>query len=111
MKQSKPLAPWLPGQFGRMTREELDTESNQYNAEFSGARAKRIANTTPHPKRRGRPPKPQAEKSARVLITMAPKLLAAADAAANKTGMTRASLIRSAVLDWLARKSQPRKSA
>ena len=44
MKQKKPLAPWLPGRFGRMTREELDAESDRYDAEFSATRAKRIAN-------------------------------------------------------------------
>ena len=51
------------------------------------------------------------EKAARVLITMTPQLLAAADAAANIRGLTRAALIRQAVLDWLARQSQWRKSA
>jgi hypothetical protein len=49
MKQ-KPLAPWLPGRFGRMTREELDAESDHYNAELSATRAKRIANARPHPR-------------------------------------------------------------
>jgi len=111
MKQKKPFAPWLPGPLGRMTREELDAESDRYNSEFSGVRAKRVANARPHPRKRGRPAKPSGEKAARVLITMAPKLLAAADAAADKRGLTRAGLFREAVLDWLARKSGPRKSA
>jgi hypothetical protein len=62
MKRKKPLAPWLPGQFGRMTREELDAESDQYDAEFSGTRAKRVANTRPHPRKRGRPAKPRAKR-------------------------------------------------
>ena len=77
MKQKKPLAPWLPGRFGRMTREQLDTESAQYDAEFSGTRATRLVNAKPHPKKRGRPPKLASEKAARVLIPMAPQLLAA----------------------------------
>jgi hypothetical protein len=111
MKQKKPLAPWLPGRFGRMTRQQLDADSDQYDAEFSATRAKRVANIRPHPKKRGRPPKPVGAKAARVLITMAPTLLAAADAAADKTGLTRAGLIRQAVLDWLARQTRPRKSA
>jgi len=56
MKQKKPLAPWLPGRFGRMTRDELDLESAQYDREFSGVGAKRVANEKPHP-RRGRQPR------------------------------------------------------
>jgi Ribbon-helix-helix protein, copG family len=111
MKRDKPLAPWLPGKYGRMTRAELDAESDQYDVEFSGTRAKRVANAKPHPARRGRPRKPASEKAARVLITMEPELLAAADAAADKRGLTRAGLIRQAVLDWLARQRRTRKSA
>ena len=111
MKQKKPLAPWLPGRFGQMTREELDAESNQYDAEFSATSAKRSRNTRPHPRKRGRPAKRADAKAARVLITMTPKLLAAADAAADQRGLTRAGLIRQAVLDWLARQPHPRKSA
>ena|SRR5450432_262444 len=111
MKQKTPLAPWLPGQFGRMTRQQFDAESDQYDAEFSATRAKRIANSRSHPKKRGRPPKLAGTKAARVLITMTPKLLAAADAAANKRGLTRAGLIHQAVLDWLARQPRTRKSA
>jgi len=109
MKKKNPLVPSLPGRFGRMSREQLDAESDQYNVEFSATRAKRIANIRPHPKKRGRPRKPVDEKVARVLITMAPQLLAAA--AADKRGLTRAGLIRQAVLQWLARQPTPRKSA
>jgi hypothetical protein len=111
MKNKKPLAPWLPGQFGRMTRQELDAESDQYDAEFTGTHAKSIANNRPHPRKRGRPAKPEGQKAARVLITMTPKLLAAADAAADRKGLTRAGLVRRAVLDWLERQPRPRKSA
>jgi hypothetical protein len=111
MMKHKPLAPWLPGRFGRTTRAQLDAESDQYDVEFSGTRARRVANARPQPKKRGRPPKPAAEKAARVLVTMDPQLLAAADAAAQKRGLTRAALIRQAVLDWLARQRRPRKSA
>ena len=111
MRKKNPLVPSLPGRFGRMSREQLDAESDQYDAEFSATRAKRIANSRPHPKKRGRPPKPIDEKAARVLVTMAPQLLAAADAAAGKRGLTRAGLIRQAVLQWLARQPTPRKSA
>src|SRR5438132_6405812 len=99
MKQKKPLAPWLPGRFGRMTRNELDAESDKYDGEFSAIGAKRIANAKPHPRKRGRPAKAADEKAARVLVTMTPRLLAAADAAADKKGLTRAALIREAVLD------------
>jgi hypothetical protein len=112
MKQDKkPLAPWLGGRFGRMTREELDAESDQYDVEFSAIGARRIANSQPHPKKRGRPRKLASEKAARVLITMTPKLLAAADAAAGKRGLTRAALIRQAVLDWLSQQQGSKKSA
>lgn len=111
MKSEKPLAPWLPGRFGRMTRQEFDAESDPYDAEFSGTSAKRASNATAHPKKRGRPGKPPGEKAARVLITIAPDLLAATDAAAEQTGHTRAGLIRLAVLDWLGRQPHRRKSA
>ncbi|HEY8665099.1 MAG TPA: hypothetical protein VIL86_00470 [Tepidisphaeraceae bacterium] len=110
-KKKKPLAAWLPGQFGRMTREELDAESNRYEAEFSAMRATPIPNAKLHPKKRGRPPKLAGEKAARVLITLTPTLLAAADAAAQKCGLTRAALIRQAVLNWLERPLRPRKTA
>jgi hypothetical protein len=94
-----------------MTREEFDAESAQYDAEFSAVRAGRVENARPHPRKRGRPPKAAGEKAARVLITMTPRLLAAADDAAGRTGLTRAGLIREAVLDWLARQARTRKSA
>jgi hypothetical protein len=111
MKQKKPLAPWLPGRFGKMTREQLDAESDRYDAEFSATRARRVANRRRHPRKPGRPAKPASEKAARVLVTMPPQLLAATDAAADRTGLTRAALIQQAVLDWLARRPPPRKSA
>jgi len=94
-----------------MTREELDAESDQYDAEFSATGAKRVANARPHPRRRGRPAKRANEKAARVLITIPPELLSAADAAAKKRGLTRAGLVRQAVVDWLSRQARPRKSA
>ena len=108
---SKPLAPWLPGRYGKMTREQLDAESDRFGAEFAATRARAVANSTPHPRKRGRPRKAAGTKATRVLITMSPPLLAAADAAAGRRGLTRAGLIRQAVLDWLARQPRPRKSA
>jgi len=110
-KRKKPLIPNLGGRFGRMTRDELDTESDQYNAEFSGLRARPAANVRPHPQKRGRPPKSADEKATRVLITMTPQLLAAADAAAGERGLTRAAFIRQAMLDWLTHHPRSRKSA
>lgn len=109
MKKQKPLAPSLPAPYGKMTRAELDAASDQYDAEFSGTGARRVANARPHPRKRGRPRKPAAERSARVLITIEPQLLAAADAAADKQGLTRAGLIREAVIAWLLRDSRPRR--
>jgi hypothetical protein len=111
MSQKKALAPWLPGKYGRMTRRELDAESDQYDLEFSGTGAKRTSNRKSHPPRRGRPAKAAGEKAARVLITMTPRLLAAADAAADKHGLSRAGLIKEAVLEWLGRQPKRRKSA
>ncbi len=111
MTKGKPLAPWLPGRYGRMTRQQFNAESDQYDADFSGTRAKRIANSRTHPKKRGRPRKRADQKAAKVLITMPPRILAATDAAADKKGLTRAGLIRQAVLDWLQRQPRPRKSA
>jgi hypothetical protein len=94
-----------------MTRAQLDAESEHYDVEFSATRAKRVANSRPHPKKPGRPRKRADQKSAKVLITMPPNVLAAADAAANKNGLTRAALIRQAVLDWLERQPRRRRSA
>jgi hypothetical protein len=111
MKRAKPLRSSLPGSFGKMTRAELDRESSRYDAEFSGVAAKRIEPSRPHPKKRGRPSKPVGEKAARVLITMEPHLLAAADAAAGKKGLTRAALISEAVGDWLQLSRGKRKTA
>jgi hypothetical protein len=110
MKKKQPLAPWLPGRLGRMTRKELDAESDQYDVEFSAARLPRVANATTHPRKRGRPRMPAGQRSARVLITLPPALLAEADSAGGRQGLTRAALIRRAVLDWLAREGGRRKS-
>ena len=110
-KKATPLARWLPEPYRRMTREELDAESDQYDAEFSGMRAKAVSNSRTHPRKRGRPRKRADQRAAKVLITMPPRILAAADAAATKKGLTRAGLIREAVLDWLERQPRPRKSA
>jgi hypothetical protein len=41
---------------------------------------------------RGRPKKPPGEKAARVLVTITPDLLAAADAFAARSGISRAEL-------------------
>lgn len=111
MKNKKPLARWLGGPFATMTRQQLDAESDQYDVEFSATSAKRVTNTRRHPRKRGRPPKPAGEKSARVLITLMPDLLAAADHAANQHGLTRAGLIHQALSDWLSRAPRRRKSA
>lgn len=109
--KNKALAPWLPGMYGRMTRQQLNAESDQYDVEFSALRASRVSNSRPHPAKRGRPLKPKAQQAARVLITMPPTLLKAADAAADRCGLTRAALVRQAVLDWLGRQDRRRKSA
>jgi hypothetical protein len=74
MKREKPLAPWLPGRFDRMTREQLDAESDQYDAEFAATRAKRVVSAMPHPRKRGRPAKAEDEKAVRALITIEPDL-------------------------------------
>jgi hypothetical protein len=111
MKNKKPLAPWLPRPYGEMSREQFDAESDRYDREFSALKSRHIANTKPHPRKRGRPTKPAGRKAARVLITITPRLLAAADAAATRKGLTRAGLIRQAVLDWLSRQPNTRKSA
>jgi hypothetical protein len=71
MKKRKPLVPSLPGKLGRMTRQQLDAESNQYDAEFSGTSARRIANAKPHPRKRGR-----AAKAGRAPISITPHLCA-----------------------------------
>jgi hypothetical protein len=52
MKNKKPVAPWLPGRFGRMTCKQLAAESDRYDVEFSAIGAKRVANVKPHPRKR-----------------------------------------------------------
>jgi hypothetical protein len=106
-KKGKPLHPTLPGGYGKMTREELDRESDKYDAEFSGDEFMRMTKQQladyyariqrGRDRKRGRPAKPSAEKAARVLLTMEPKLLAATDKAAKKAGLTRAGFIADAI--------------
>jgi hypothetical protein len=55
----------------------------------------------------GRKPKPNDQKAARVMLTLDPDLLAAADAAANAAGMTRAGF----VADTLRKRLKLRRSA
>jgi hypothetical protein len=56
MKISKnPLAPWLPEPFGRMTRQQLNAESDQYDAEFAAVDTPRVTSPRPHPKKCSRP--------------------------------------------------------
>lgn len=102
MKSKKPFLSSLPGKYGKLTRAQLDAESNQYDREFSAISLRPSTNRRPHPKKRGRPRKPANEKAARVLLTMEPALLAAADAAADRSGLTRARLFDQAVREWLS---------
>lgn len=110
-KRDKPLAPWLPGKFGRMTRRELDAEADRYDAEFAALDEPNVANSRPLPKKRGRPRKPASERSARVLITIEPRLLTEADVVAERAGLTRAGLIQRALRDWLQKQPKRRRSA
>jgi len=106
--KKKPFDPTLPGYLGKLTKEELDAESDQFDVEFSAfdqfrePTAKELAT---HPKpHRGRPPTDACERPVRVLVTMPPKLLKRADAHARKTGMTRAGLIQFALQSVLKRR-------
>jgi hypothetical protein len=64
-----------------------------------------------HAKRRpGRPRKPADEKAARVLVTLAPDLLAAADGYAQREGISRAELIARGLLTVLAKDRGKRKT-
>ena len=96
--KKKPFLPSLPGRFGKMTREELDAEADQYDAEFAGINAPTAPNSRPHPKpRRGRPAVASGRRFVRVLVTMPPDLLKRADAYARGENTTRAGLIQSAL--------------
>ena len=55
-------------------------------------------------RKRGRPAKAPAEKAVRVMISIAPALLAAADAEARAEGLTRAGLLADALRRRLKRK-------
>lgn len=102
MMKSKPLNPKLPGKYARMTRDQLDAESDRYDtpgvadAEFKTPTASQLAS---HPKKRsrGRPRKPDHEKAVPVLITFEPSLLAELDARARSDGVTRAGLVNQCV--------------
>ena len=99
--------PSLPGRLGKMTREQLDAESDQYDAEFSAMNAPTTPNTRPHPRKRrrpGRPAKKPSERAVRVLVTMKPALLAQADAHARQSGTTRAGIIQTALESLFKRK-------
>jgi len=101
MKQLHRKAP--PGRFARMTRVELDAQSDRYDSVLAAdestpmsaaQRAEYVAKTG---RKRGPAPKPPGEKAARVLVTIEPGLLAATDAAAEKSGQTRAGFIAQAL--------------
>jgi hypothetical protein len=106
MMSKKPFDSSLPGRLGKMTREQLDAESDQYNVEFSGINAATAPNAKPHPpkRRRGRPAKKASERAVRVLVTMRPALLAQADAHAKQVGSTRAGVIQRALESLFKRK-------
>ena len=96
----QPLDPRLPGRYGRMTRAELDAEVEAIekenpqgtpltDAEWAAMKRAALAER----RRRGRPAKAEADKVARVLVTMPRDLLAAVDAAAAARDVSRAALI------------------
>jgi len=58
----------------------------------------------------GRPRKAPGEKAARVLVTLAPALLAAADGYAQREGISRAELIARGLLTVLAKDGGRRKT-
>lgn len=102
--KKKPYDPSLPHQLGKMTLDELNAESDQYDVEFSTFNSPTRSNSRPHPKpRRGRPL--AKERAARVLVTMPPALLKRADAFAKRNGTTRAGLIQTALIQVMKRKS------
>lgn len=105
--KKKPFDPTLPGAFGKMTRAQLDAESDRYDAPFVALNEMRPATAqeaASHPKpRRGRPPAKPGSRSVRVLVTMPPSLLARTDARAKRQGTTRAGLIQLALKSHLAR--------
>jgi hypothetical protein len=58
----------------------------------------------------GRPRKAAGEKAARVLVTVAPRLLAEADAYAHRHGISRAELFARGLVAVLAKDSRTRKT-
>jgi hypothetical protein len=112
VKTRKPLAPRLPGVYGKMTREEFDALSDSFDKEFSLVEAKPVPNDRPHPKRnRGRPKKAARSKAPRVLMTIEPELLAKTDAAARAAGATRAGFVQDVLREWLSRKPNRARAA
>lgn len=84
--KNKPLNPKLPGRYGKMTAAQLSAESDRYDvpgvaeAEADAfARSRAVRPKHPKKRRPGRPAKPAADRAERVLITIEPALLRAAD--------------------------------
>ena len=106
--KKKPFDRTLPGPLGRMTRAQLDAESDRYDAPFVALNEMRPATAEEiarHPKRRrGRPAVKRELRSVRVLVTMPPALLARTDACAKRQGTTRAGLIQAALESMLNRR-------
>lgn len=107
--RKKPFDPKLPGKYGRMTQAELSAASDRYDVPHTAmdeAAATRQSPRSHHPaKRQGRPPKPAGTTARRVLISVEPSLLRAADAYVKRTGGTRAGWIQQLMRTALRSKS------
>lgn len=96
MKPKKPIAPFLPGRYGRMDAAELDAEVAKFDHEFLADTAKPL--TAEERKRdrkagrkRGRPRIGAGAK--RVLVTIESSLLRRSDVYARRHGLSRSALI------------------
>lgn len=105
-RKSQAAAPGLPGRYGRMSTKKLDAELARYDdAEKAWEESKEISDEKwltirragEAARRRGRPAKAPEERSVRVMLSIEPDLLAATDAAARASGLTRAGLIAEAL--------------
>ena len=105
MKKKKPLNPSLPGKFGRMTADDFEKLSRQYEVEHAGEDFKPLSAAGREAHRRasraGRPRKAENEKVIKINVSFDPGVLKIADAYAKKKKISRAHMIELALMEMI----------
>lgn len=92
--KKKPVNPKLPGRYGRMTAEELESEVAQYDGSFDESKFKPLTAAEKRLDARVRMGRPRIGRGAeKIRVSMERGLLAQVDAFARKNGLSRSQLI------------------